>query len=366
MASQSVQVLFAIVLIIVFMVVGTAVYNYEYLKSFRLPASTDPRKKIPIFEGIKDIATTNNEAYATTKDLDKKVAPPPNYRDINSSKNQEGGIEFTYTFWLYVKEQPSLGITTVQQHPDEGMTESNIANQTILFVKGTNKLSTYKNICGKPKLDYMVKCPLVKLERNASQLTVEFNTLPSRTDGSEYIEAIKQNSKDQCSDITSDWKTANAHKITLGNINRSDFVNKWILVSVILKDTSPSDPLPIRNKARCMIYINDFLELSTYVDGSLEPSRDNLSTIKTNNGRLHVYPKAEIDINAGSFIPQDTKEIMMGDLTFYNYSIDQATVNSIFTKGPPKYTALSVGAGEDYSNNLQVATGSKTKRTTSP
>lgn len=363
MASQIVQVLFAIILVIVFMIVGTVVYNYE---SFKLPVSTNPRKKIPIFEGIKDIATSNNEVYTTTRDLNKNIPPPPSYRDINSSKNQEGGIEFTYTFWLYVKEQPAPSVSTVEQIPDEGFTETNIANQTILFVKGTNRLSSYKNICGAQKLDYMVKCPLVKLERNASQLTVEFNTLPSKTDGSEYVEAIKQNTKNQCNDITSDWKKANAHKITLGNINRSDFVNKWILVSIILKDTSPSDPLPLRNKARCMIYINNFLELSTYVDGNLEPSRDNLSTIRTNNGKLHIYPKAEIDVELGSHIPDNTKEIMMGDLIFYNYSIDQDTVNSVFTKGPPKYTAPSVGAGQDYGSDLQVAVGSKSKRTTSP
>lgn len=366
MANQLIQVLFAISLIAILMAVGFSVYNYEYIKSFKLPSRIQPRRKVPIFEGIKDISLVNNESYITTRDPDPSIVPPPSYRDINYSKNQAGGVEISYVFWLFVKGMDELLPSNTIQLPDEGFTESNINHQTILFTKGTGRLSTYNNLCGKQKVDYMVKCPLVKLERNASQLTVEFNTLSSRVDGTEYVEAIKQKSKNQCNDITSDWKKANSHKITLGKINRPEFVNKWILVSIVLKDTTPSDPLPMRNKARCVIYINNFMELSTYVDGSLEPSRDNLSTIKTNKGRLHVYPKAELDMDFSSYIPSSQKSIMMGDLTFYNYAIDQSIVNSVFTRGPPKYTAPSIAVGEDYSDVLEVSRESTTRQTTSP
>lgn len=363
MVTQSLQVVFAICLVIIFLIIGISIYNYEYLKTFNMYTIKEPlRKKIPIFDGVKDMNLSNNEKYVTVKNPSSD-RPAPNFRDINSSKDQTGGIEFTYTFWLYVQSSDSSTIDPREYKPDEGFKEDSINQHTILFVKGSDKLSTYRNLCNEDKVDYMVKCPLVKLERNKTQLTVEFNTLPSKTNGSEYIEGIKEQSKNQCSNLTSDWKTSNAHKITLGNIDRAEFLSKWILVSIVLKDTSPTEHLPTRNKARCMIYINNFLELDTYVDGSLERMKNNFTTVNINKGPLHIFPTA-LAGTVNSHVPSNPKEIMMGDLTYYNYSIDQSEVNTLFENGPPTYVAPPVGAGENIS--FGKSERSNEKKTTSP
>lgn len=368
MLSQSVQVVFAICLIIIFLIIGISIYNYEYLKTFNIPVIKEPaRKKVPIFEGIKDASISNQEKYVTVRDFSSDK-PLIGFRDINSSKEQRGGIEFTYTFWLYVAEdtdRTSSAISAVQYKPDEGLTKANIAQQTILFVKGSDKLSTYNNLCNETKLDYMVKCPLVKLERNNSQLTVEFNTVPSKADGSEYIEGIKEKSKNQCNDYTSNWKESNAHKITLGNIDRPELTNRWILVSIILKDTSPKDYLPVRNKARCMIYINNFLELDTYVDGTLQHMKNNLTTLNINKGPLHVFPLGKIS-NVTTHQNTNQQKLMMGDLTHYNYSLESDEIVSIFDKGPPNYVAPAIAKTEIVDFSIDIANRANFRQTTSP
>ena len=364
--NQFVQILFAICLVILFLVVGLSVYNYEYLKSFKFTTTSKNiiREKVPIFEGIKDMSIVTKEVYTTTDN--GSDVPQPSFRNVNSSHNQKGGIEFTYTFWLFMTQRTPSTTPPTTVTPDAGFTADNVDSQTILFVKGSDALSTFKNVCGSDKLDYMVKCPLVKLEERGSQLTVEFNTLASKTDGSEYIEAIKQGSRDVCKTPTTQWKTANAHKITLGNINRPEFSGKWILVSIVMTDTSAQDHLPYRNKARCSIYINNYLELDTYVDGSLVPSNDNVSTINVNKGNLYVFPIASLQQNINTYSHPPAKNIMMGDLTFYNYAIDSATISSLFTSGPPLYTATSIGANQLYNDVATKSDYSTVKQTTSP
>jgi hypothetical protein len=357
-----IQVLFAICVVIILFLIGFSVYNYEYVKSLKVSNSSMQKEAVPIFAGIKDPKLVENEIYTTN---DKSLAT---YRDINNSAHQKGGVEFSYTFWLYLKESSTESTNNFSQNlsvPDEGFTSGNINNQTILFVKGSNKLQTYKNVCNKDKIDVMVKCPLVKLERNRTQLTVEFNTVPMNADGKDYVEGIKQGAKNACDEYTSDWKKANAHKLTLGNIDRAEFSNKWILVSIVLHDTLPTDPLPYRNKSHCTIYINNMKELETYVDGNLIPDKDNFSTIKMNKGALYLFPKLSLDNNT-TYIPQHTNEIMMSNLTYYNYAIDTLTVDTLFTRGPSKYTAPAIGADVDYSPYSTVAAGHNKKLTTSP
>lgn len=354
-----IQVLFAICVVIILFLIGFSVYNYEYIKSLKVSSNSTLKEAVPIFAGIKDPKLVENEVYTTN---DKTLAT---YRNIINSTNQKGGIEFSYTFWLYLKPSTTT-ISRTLSVPDEGFTNENVNKQTILFVKGTNKLQTYKNVCNKNKIDIMVKCPLVKLERNRTQLTVEFNTVPAKADGNDYVEGIKQGAKNSCDEYTSDWKKANVHKLTLGNIDRAEFANKWILVSIILHDTLPTDPLPYRNKSHCTIYINNMKELETYVDGNLTPDKDNFSTIKVNQGALYLFPKLSLDSSNQTYVPSVTNEIMMSNLTYYNYAIDTLAVDTLFSRGPSKYTAPSIGADTDYSSYSTVAAGHNNKLTTSP
>lgn len=339
MISGTIQIVFAICLVIILLIIGFATYNYEFMKAIQESSNSVLQKSVPIFDGIKDINHTQSETYTVSDKRD------PSYRDIQPSVNQKGGIEFSYSFWLFNKSAiaPDVG-TTIS--PDSGY--NNL--QTILFVKGSDKLFTYKNTCDKDKLDYKIKCPLVKLENGRTQLTVEFNTIVEKTKGPEYPEAVKQNSTDVCSQTIKEWEKANAHKLTIGNLDNQQFKDKWVLVTVVIKDTVPSDSLPYRNKAHCAIYLNNFMELDTYVDGRIynDDTPKSITTIKPNKGNLYVYPDR-------SNLPSSDKDLMMANLTYYNYAIDQKKIESIYTSGVPKYTAASVDANASYDNVLEVS-----------
>jgi hypothetical protein len=359
------QIILGICLVILFFVIGFAIYNYEFLKSLR--KSGGIQEKTVIFEGVKDFSTTRDETYNT---VDKNAS---NYRNIGPSYNQMGGIEFTYNFWLFVDNgqvYPSSGSGAIARRdlrkrviPDEGYTYDNIQSQTILFTKGSKVLSRDVNsMCGTcdrtttPKTnckdDIQIKCPLVKLENYGQNITVEFNTIQGK-------EAVRQNTPNVCNEVSSNWITANAHKITLGNINRSEFDQKWIMVTIILQDTYPTDPIPYRNKVHARIFINNLLELDTYVDGSLTPGSTDFSTIKTNDGFLYVAPYDQITASDTSSppntrnltLPQNgsTQKLMMADLTYYNYAIDQPTIESLFDKGPSSKIATRPGEADKIS-----------------
>lgn len=342
MISGAIQIVFGICLVIILFIIGFATYNYEFMRAIQESSNSILKKSVPIFEGIKDISNTPSETYTVSDKRD------PTYRDVQPSVNQKGGIEFSYSFWLFNKS-PAEPIYTGGILPDIGHDNT---KETILFVKGSDKLSQYKNICNVDKSDFKIKCPLVKLENGNTHLTVEFNTLFENTTNTMYPEAIKQGYNNRCGDSISNWETANSHKLTIGNLDRDEFKEKWVLVTVVIKDTTPSALLPHRNKAHCAIYLNNFMELDTYVDGIVynDETYKTITTVKPNKGNLYVFPSRET-----SYTAANAKNLMMASLTYHNYAIDQKTIESIYSAGVPRYTASSVAANATYDDVLTVS-----------
>jgi hypothetical protein len=326
--SGAIQIIFAICLTILLFIIGFATYNYEFMKAIQDSSASALQKAVPIFDGIKDYSNTNSEVYTVTNKKD------PSYRDIQPSFNQKGGTEMTYSFWLFNNH------ITTNQIPNQRDAGFSDQNQTILFIKGSTTQFTYPNLCSENKTDFKIKCPLVKLENNNTNLTLEFNTLTA-------VDAIKQSYLKDCSTVQDTWKKTNSHKLTIGNLDRSEFKGKWVLVTIVINDTMHTDALPYRNKTHCAIYLNNFKELDTYVDGALDTEK--ISTIKTNKGNLHVFPNKPT-----SSLPSP-KNLMMANLTYYNYSLDQKAIENIYTKGVPKYTATAVANSETYDDVYEIS-----------
>lgn len=347
-----IQILFAICLVIVLFVVGFAVYNYEFLKSIRSSAGV-VKEAVPIFEGIKDLKTTKNEVY-NTSDTSSSA-----YRKLGPSYNQPGGTEYSYNFWLYQDNGGLYGTisdTGVAKIPDEGYTTGNIAQQTVLFVKGSQKLVSYPNVCGISKNDIMVKQPLVKLEQQGRNLTVELNTIQG-------IDSVKESAPDVCTTQTSNWMVANAHKLTLRNINRLEFDKKWIMVTIVVQDTNPVDPHPYRNKVRVRVYVNNLIELDKYIDGKL--TSGDFSTIKENYGHLYVAPEITLSAQNKVKLPSTEKQLMLADLIYYNYALTDQEIAEFFGKGVPTKIAPVPGQGMDISDiATAVASQSQNKMLT--
>ena len=333
--------LLAITLVIIFFIVGFSIYNLEFIKSVRKSGMT--KSSVQIFKGVKDLFNTKDEIYNTQ---DKNSS---SYRPLELSYNQSAGAEFTYNFWFYMDKAvayPVACVASTEKEADPGFkattTGATGGKPLVLFLKGNPTLGTYKNICDVNKIDVLVKGPLVKLEQCGKNLTVEFNSVQSP-------DIVSENSRDTCSTSTNaSWAAANAHKITLTGINDDKFDKKWNMITIIIQDTYPNDPQPIRNKVRCRIYVNGLLELDRYVNNSLKGTfaSSTASLLKQNDGNIHINPTITSTANTAitTSLPSADKSVLMSDLTYFNYALEANEINTLFDSKFTKAVATAPGA----------------------
>jgi hypothetical protein len=209
-------------------------------------------------------------------------------------------------------------------------------------LKGDKRTVDYKNVCGKDKTDILVKGPLIKLEQCGKNLTVEFNTVETK-------DVVTETSPDVCNTTAQSWDVANAHKITLAGFDKPQFDKKWNMVTVIIQDTYPSDPYPVRNKVRTRIYVNGLLELDRYVDGKVNTASSTNkapTVLQLNNGHLHIAPSVSFSASGNTYKtykPNSEKALMMADLTYYNYALEASEIDSLFASDFTKSAAAPPG-----------------------
>jgi len=348
------QVVIAVMLVIILFVIGFSVYNLETMKAIQ--DASRQKIRTDIFTGVKDLVQNGEELYTTTDDTSGS------YKNLNLAVNQLGGAEYSYNFWLYI-DRAKYEIATAMpdkqstvQPTDKGLAESDI----VLFMRGNKKPYTYKNICGKDKTDILVKSPLVKLERNGDVLSVEFNTTAAP-------DVTHESSRNTCGDNSTNWASMNNYKIAVSGLRGKDNLSaKWFMVSLIIQDTTPADPLPIRNKTRCAIYINGVLELERFTDGRLVTGENsNPTVLLQNQGPLYVYP--EIKNAAGTALTKYTynssaneKGLMLADMSYFNYALSTEEITNLFKASfkkemAPKLTQFTASATNDVFSNVSLA-----------
>ena len=399
--GSSIQVFVAIAIIIIMFVIAFSVYNMEFLKSVQDFGKV--RIQTPIFTGIKDLNTSKDEIYDTVN------VSSPVFLNIGPSFNQGSGTEYSYNFWLYLDPQPATTgqkctafnapDKTQQQYTDKGIesvldTNGNDSDLTkkpiILFMKGDKTPYYYTTMCNgnrntapgnatnaSIKSDLLVKSPLVKLEQGCNILTVEFNTYASP-------DAVKQSAKNTCNDINNSWEYMNSYKVGIKNLQtNTNYVKHWFMVSIVLQDTLPTDPYPIRDKIRCVMYVNGTVELDRYIDGKLGEISTMGSVIKLNTGNFYVNPvitannvyfhneNGNVVKKNGSFnytdpsnIINQPQSVMMSDLNYFNYALSVDDVSGLFNAGitkkyAPVYGVQSTSTSTAFMNNISYATNKK-------
>lgn len=340
------QIIAAIFIVVFLFAVGFLIFNMEMVTSSQDAGKL--KKSVPIFTGMADLSLrTNNNVVASFNTVNPT---DPTYKAITPSVNQPSGAEFTYNFWLYKKD---IDFTKPTESGDRVRTDGGLnTSDFILFVQGENRSVTYKNLCGENKTDIRVKCPLVKLERGGKVLTVEFNTMAS-------ADAVHEQSRNTCKDDSRSWNAMNAHKLAIytdnTSTNSANFDSKWFMVTIVINDTTPNDPLPLRNKVRCRIFINGRLELDRYVDDGLGmPST--ISTIRRNTGNLYIGPAVSVSSNTTTQTfnggTNRANSLVMADLTYYNYAISEDDIKSLFTKGFTKSWATLSSRNSDTAKDI--------------
>ena len=371
--SSTVQIITAIALAVILFVIAFSVYNLESVRA--LQAAGKIKKQTVIFKGVKDLAVNKDEAYNTIDPTN------PTYKDMSNSINQKSGAEYTYNFWMYISKSAfdtqgafnTSGWQPTTEHTDTGLLRRNVDGKVykntttedhkpfVLLLRGSKKAFAYRSLCSTStnndlKVDVMVKNPMVKFERGADVLSVEINTMQTP-------DAVKEQSRDTCDEQSKDWEYMNSYRVALKGLRNQDHLHdKWFMVSVVVQDTYPNDPLPIRNKVRVRIYINGVMELDKYLDGRLADTSGSASIIKNNPGNLYVAPTIKMgetvlskELSSSSHVGN----IRMADLSYYNYALDVKELEGVYAAGINKViaqgtTASSSSVDSSYMDNMSV------------
>ena len=354
------QVIIAVMLVIILFVIGFSVYNLETMKAIQ--DASRQKIRTDIFTGVKDLVQNGEELYTTTDDSSAS------YKNLNLAVNQLGGAEYSYNFWLYIDgANYGLGPKMADKQPSIQPTDKGLATtDVVLFLRGNKVPYVYKNICGKDKTDILVKSPLVKLEREGDVLSVEFNTTAAP-------DVTHESSRNTCNDNSTNWASMNNYKIAVSGLKEKQaqaLAAKWFMVSIIIQDTTPADPLPIRNKTRCAIYINGVLELERYTEGRLVQNESNDPTVMLQNqGPLYVYPdikKADGTALTKRFYNDTNKQkgLMLADMSYFNYDLSTEEITNLFNASfkkemAPKLTQFTASAKDDIFSNISLAPSKK-------
>ena len=332
-----------IISLIILLLMGYVAYNIYLIELHHMfKGQNDIKKEVEIFNGILDFYQSKDIAYNTKNKAHEM------YRDISPSINQEGGAEYSYNFWLYVDQSKIKDLDNKEK------------KDILLFLKGEkifyynnefNYNCSYKAPSGEHYPILLTKNPLIRLSNDGKNLAVDYNNILSP-------ESYQNNSKYQnCRDVSnnSEWWQRNRNMIGIYDI---EFSNKWFMVTVVMKEVADNNNILTKNRAICRLYINGLLVFENKVETIYGSNQDIYSaTFKNNNSPLYVNPtfiikkstSATANDNRRNNLPYfdfssatlnnsqnpiDTSGIVkLGDLKYYNYALDNDSINQLFRKG---------------------------------
>jgi hypothetical protein len=310
MLNTLIQVIVAIFLIIILAIIAYSVYNKEIQDTvYNMTKSVVVKKPVPIFKGVMPLTSSVKPKYSTSD--------PANgtFRDLQPSINQKGGAEYSYNFWIH---NNTLDVTD---------------NSTVLFLRGNDTMIEYKsnNNCmtkkGTNKKWFLVKNPLVRVyidtNKKIESVITEFNSIT-------HPDAFHVNSEEPvCSSDDHEDMFGN-HLGIFGISNRNDLENKWIMITLVVKETNPDTDILFRNKAVVKMYLNGFEQLNKNADVKYNGSGS--TAMKHNQGNLYINPGD----NTKNDNITDNSQIQMADLTYYNYALTTDEIKSLHTTGVTK------------------------------
>lgn len=351
------QGIISLFLVFIMGFIAYSIYNNEYVKNIGNAIMNGNKKTIPIFTGRFEFSNTqvNIETYN-----------PNNlgYLNINPSRNQQGGAEYSYNFWLlYHLNENSQKINTTLNNTD----------YIILFFKGANiktmkynslKYNSLKYDCsesGDKKL--LIKNPLVKLRNDGKEILVEYNNI-------NFPDTFNQNAKPiNCDDlIDSVTKTRrdsnnvdNNNKISQNKFGIKDmkteyYNDKFNMITLVFQENPSNEEVFNNYNANYRIYLNgELVEDRLANTNNLENNTDDTynfksRVIKNNNSKLNINPLSYDNIvydetNPEKYINKTMRyatlpdnitrlqPLQMADFTYFNYALSTNEINALYRKG---------------------------------
>lgn len=234
-------------------------------------------KKLSV-ELIKGVCPYGNKSIINTSIKNKT-----NFVDVPESMNKEGGIEFSYSFWMKLMNSKSAQILFtkgIYQQQSTGFLDA-LDGKTLEATEHTkiNNMTNGSN-------EQLVKCPLVKM--TPKSLKISFNTLR---------------------------KIHNEIEYEYDNIIKSSQSNpRWFLFSVVFKEGAFTTDYGLRTKGIIVdLYVNEQHVKSKFIEND---------SLKLNEGNIYVFPQGI-----------DDSDNMFGDLNYHNFALTVDDVEKIWKKG---------------------------------
>lgn len=280
-----------------------------------------PKLKAVVLNGFIDTAAAADTAWSTVNQA------ATNYVSLDRSYNRIGGAQFSYSFWLQLRD------TSVD----------NVAGKTLILrgdrhaynwnATKTDPTTKAKTIVGSWQ-DVLIKCPRIRFGKTFDELVVEFNTLDSPSGG--HVVVAPEPQSDDAKDSYDPTMRFNAVKLVQ---------NRWALLTFTFEDGVAINDF--ENGVRVRFFLNDLL----YQTSSTQ------SALRQNNGDFFLLPSVKTDpANIAATSSENTSysastgadvllNATIGNVAYYNYALGTEEVRDTFRKGPPKFAAtLQSGA----------------------
>ena len=110
------------------------------------------------------------------------------------------------------------------------------------------------------------------------------------------------------------------------------------MITIVVSETNPSDDILFKNKSIVKLYLNGYKYLTKHGE-AIYNSEDSKSTaIRSNKGNLYLNPETKASTSPA--ITTECSDIAISDLTYFNYTLEDKDIISLFKEGCKKTPAL--------------------------
>lgn len=296
-----VQIIIGVIIVIVLYAVSMAVLRMDEAVQDSVSGVMRKQKRM-LLDGYVDSSVVSEHSWNTVNQ------GAPNYVHLSRSFNRKGGAQFTYSFWLKMRNTDPTNIRgrTLMLRGDP---------RAYTWTKETKVPgSTNKSVARQTMHGVMIKGPRIRFGDTFDSLVVEFNTVANPDE--QFVITPRQEFGHGDAATEADP----SHRYNFIKLSQK----RWTLYTFTFEDN---------------VAINDFEDgvvVRFYINDELYNSYRTRGTLKQNNGNLYALPG-----------PQPIPGANIGNLTYYNYAIGPQEVAGIFKAGPPKHAASLGQAGSE-------------------
>jgi hypothetical protein len=312
-----IQVVAAFAIIVVLYIITLVVLNIDSI-IVNNSVKVEPMQRTQIINGYASASYLNTQFYNTINNF------TDNFKRIGRSINTRGGAQYSYQFWIKIDDTQ----------------DDEYFKDLILLLKGDSrqfKLAKYQiptgSINNYPLIntydpEYLINCPMIKFGASYREIQVFFNTSKGPAPITSAVTQQKSTGNSLIPNIT--IQTSPTDDIASRRNLLSLLPLNWYLFTFVFEDNySLQDGS--ENGIKFTFYLNDFpYQINTAATDMF--LRNNM--LKQNDGDLFLLPNLKQDPTKG------IEPLKLGNITYYNYAVDDKAVSSVFKMGPPTYSAI--------------------------